>query len=271
MNQRVANVLLNRWENGHFTTPENDRVAIEEPLEIRIHGEPVVTLMRTPGDDRDLVAGFLVTEGIVRERRDIIEIAPCPYPSAERAGNILNVTLASDTSFDLRELRRHIVASSSCGICSKTSIASVRRRFPAVQSDSRVSARVIQELPERLRASQSTFMQTGGLHATAWFDPQGNLLTLREDVGRHNALDKVIGHRFLEDFFASTEGILLVSGRVAFEIVQKALAAHFPIIVAISAPTSLAIEFANENRQTLVGFLRNGRMNIYTHPQRIEN
>jgi FdhD protein len=153
-------------------------------------------------------------------------------------------------------------------VCSKASIAAVRRSFPAIASTLRIPVGVLHALPARLRAAQETFDQTGGLHASAWFDPSGKLLALREDVGRHNALDKLIGHRLLDDS-ADSNGILLVSGRVAFEIVQKALAARFPIIAAISAPTSLAVEFAEENGQTLVGFLREGRMNIYTNPQRI--
>lgn len=265
----TAAVPINRWEIGKSPAAQRDVVAVEEPLEIRVNGEAIVTLMRTPGDDRELVAGFLVTEGLIRARRDLIEIAPCALPNGERPGNIVNAFLAPEVRIQVSELRRHIVASSSCGVCSKTSIAAVRRSFLPIESDLRVPARVIDALPGHLRAAQPTFAKTGGLHASAWFDPTGRLLTLREDVGRHNALDKLIGHRFLETPNAPSGGILLVSGRVAFEIVQKALAARFPIIAAISAPTSLAVEFAAENGQTLIGFLRDGRMNIYTHPERI--
>jgi len=264
----VTTVLITGLKTGAESHQKTDQVAVEEPLEIRLNGEAIVTLMRTPGDDLELVAGFLFTEGLIKHRDDLREIAPCPHPNAERPGNILNVTLAPHVRVDLAALRRHIVASSSCGVCSKTSIASVRRNFPAIHSRLRVSAETIHTLPARLRAAQETFAQTGGLHASAWFDPQGNLLVLREDVGRHNALDKLIGHRLLQNITES-EGLLLVSGRVAFEIVQKALAARFPLIAAISAPTSLAVEFAQENNQTLIGFLRDGRMNIYTQPQRI--
>ena len=269
MNPESTNTVpLTAWKAGDPPRQKTDTVAVEEPLEIRLASEPIVTLMRTPGDDRDLIAGFLLTEGIIRRREDIVEIAPCPHPNAERPGNIVNVTLAPEVEVDFAQLRRHLVASSSCGVCSKASIAAVRRTFPAISSALRVPASVLHALPARLRAAQETFDQTGGLHASAWFDPSGKLLALREDVGRHNALDKVIGHRLLENT-ADPEGILLVSGRVAFEIVQKALAARFPIIAAISAPTSLAVEFAEENGQTLIGFLREGRLNIYTHPQRI--
>ena len=269
MNPESTNTVpLTAWKAGDPPRQKTDTVAVEEPLEIRLASEPIVTLMRTPGDDRDLIAGFLLTEGIIRRREDIVEIAPCPHPNAERPGNIVNVTLAQEVEVDFAQLRRHLVASSSCGVCSKASIAAVRRTFPAISSALRVPASVLHALPARLRAAQETFDQTGGLHASAWFDPSGKLLALREDVGRHNALDKVIGHRLLENT-ADPEGILLVSGRVAFEIVQKALAARFPIIAAISAPTSLAVEFAEENGQTLIGFLREGRLNIYTHPQRI--
>lgn len=264
----VAVVPLKRRNTDGTMELNTDRVAVEEPLEIRIGGEPIVTLMRTPGDDRELVLGFLFTEGLVKKAGDVVEITPCPHPNAERPGNILNVTLAPHISLNLDELRRHVVASSSCGVCSKASIAAVRRSFPVIYSEPRVRAEVIHSLPARLREAQKTFAQTGGLHASAWFDEQGNLIALREDVGRHNALDKLAGYRLAQNS-TSEEGLLLVSGRVAFEIVQKALAARFPVIAAISAPTSLAVEFAGENGQTLIGFLREGRMNIYTHPQRV--
>lgn len=267
-NPATSAVPLHRLQRGGVPQPDTDNLAVEEPLEIRLDGQAIVTLMRTPGDDRDLIAGFLLTEGIIQQRKDIAGIAPCPHPNAERPGNIITVTLAPGLAVDFEKLRRHLVASSSCGVCSKASIAAIRRTFPAITSPTRIPASMLHSLPAKLRAAQETFDQTGGLHASAWFDSSGNLLALREDVGRHNALDKLIGHRLLENT-TETDGILLVSGRVAFEIVQKALAARFPIIAAISAPTSLAVEFAEENNQTLVGFLRDGRMNIYTHPQRI--
>jgi len=264
----VTTIPLRRLQADGSAHLKNDEVSVEEPLEIRLNGEAFVTLMRTPGEDRELVTGFLFTEGIIREAADVLEIAPCAHIGAERPGNILNVTLGSNIPASPAELRRHVVASSSCGVCSKTSIAAIRRMFPAISSSLQVDAEVIYGLPEKLRAAQETFAQTGGLHACAWFRSDGALAAIREDVGRHNALDKLVGHRLLQRS-VDTDGILQVSGRVAFEIVQKALAARFSIISAISAPTSLAVEFAEENGQTLIGFVREGRMNIYAHPQRI--
>lgn len=262
-------VSIRRLENGREVERKTDAVAVEEPLEIRLGGEALVTLMRTPGDDRELIAGFLASEGLIKTRAQIATMEPCPHPSSERPGNIYNVTLAVSPPVDLAGLRRHFVASSSCGVCSKASIASVRQAFPRISTEVSVPASVIANLPDRLRAAQETFARTGGLHASAAFDVHGNLLWLREDVGRHNALDKLIGARLLKEGSLGDADILLVSGRVAFEIVQKALAGRFAVIAAISAPTSLAVEFAEENRQTLIGFLRDGRMNIYTHPQRV--
>jgi FdhD protein len=268
MNPGVTTVPIQRLRSDSPAELTTDRVAVEEPLEIRIHNEPLVTLMRTPGDDRELVTGFLFTEGLIAKREDILEIAPCPHLPTGRRGTILNVTPAPHLNLNLTEIRRLFIASSSCGLCSKASLASERPPEPIVQSFGCVSPETLHSLPARLHTAQKTFAQTGGLHASAWFDLLGNLLLLREDVGRHNALDKIIGERLLRNANDS-EGILLVSGRVAYEIVQKALAARFPIIAAISAPTGLAVEYAEENNQTLIGFLRDGRMNIYTHPQRV--
>lgn len=263
----VATVPLAAWETGKPLHQKTDQVAVEEPLEIRLNGEALVTLMRTPGDDQELVAGFLFTEGIVTSPEDIASITPCPHPGAARPGNVLNVTLSPEISIDWSQRRRHFVASSSCGVCSKTTIEMAQEPAP-VLSSLRVSPDVLQSLPDQLRRAQETFSRTGGLHACAWFSPAGSLLAIREDVGRHNALDKLIGHRFLRHQDVPS-GILLVSGRVAFEIVQKAFAARLPVLAAISAPTSQAVECAERNGQTLVGFLREGRMNIYSHPQRI--
>lgn len=267
MNEAVMTVPLLRLTANELPETATDLVAVEEPLEIRIQNEPFVTLMRTPGHDRELVTGFLFTEGLIKSASDIRELAPSPNSPGSLRGTILNVILASPLKHDLAALRRHVVASSSCGICSKTSLSDQVASVP-VSSRLQVDSAILHTLPDRLRAAQKTFAQTGGLHASAWFNPEGKLLLLREDVGRHNALDKLIGHRLLHGL-TNTDGILQVSGRVALEIVQKALAARFPIIAAISAPTSLAVEFAEKHQQTLIGFLREGRMNIYTHPQRV--
>lgn len=267
MNESVMTVPLLRLTADEPSETATDLVAVEEPLEIRIETEPFVTLMRTPGHDLELVTGFLFTEGLIESAHEILELAPCPNFPGRLRGTILNVTLASPLKHDLSTLRRHVVASSSCGICSKTSLDDQSPSVP-ICSRLQVTSEILHALPDRLRAAQKTFAQTGGLHASAWFDPEGDLLLLREDVGRHNALDKLIGHRLLHGL-TDTDGILQVSGRVALEIVQKALAARFPIVAAISAPTSLAVEFAEKYQQTLIGFLREGRMNIYTHPQRV--
>jgi FdhD protein len=223
--------------------------------------------MRTPGHDRELAAGFLLTEGIIRRREDVLEIAPCR--SGDAPENTLNVFLAPSVKLDLAKLTRHVFASSSCGLCGKASIEAVHLHFPPVESELRVPARILSQLPVRMRAAQRTFAQTGGLHAAAIFDAGGKLLALREDVGRHNAVDKTLGYGFLESRLPFDAHILLVSGRVSFEIIQKALAARIPIVAAISAPSSLAVEFARESGQTLVGFLRGKTMNIYCRPERV--
>jgi FdhD protein len=260
---RVPAVL--RYENG-ATRSGPDELAPEEPLEIRVRGRPVSVTMRTPGHDEELAAGFLLTEGIVRRAQDVLRVEPC---GRNEEGNLLNVVLAPDVSVDFERLTRHVFASSSCGLCGKATIEAVRGSFPRVESDVVVDAKVILRMPDLMRAAQSTFDRTGGLHAAALFDAEGKLLVLREDVGRHNAVDKVLGFALLQRSVPLHRHIVLVSGRSSFEIMQKALAAQVPIVAAVSAPSSLAVEFAKDNGQTLVGFLRAGRMNVYSHPERI--
>ncbi len=250
-----------------------DVVAREEPLEIRVEGRSVAVVMRTPGHDEELAAGFLVTEGVVRSAREILEISQCPS-TGNTHGNVVDVLLAGGAVVDWQNLTRHVFSTSSCGICGKTSIDSVFQRFPSVPApDSAKALKVplhrLTSLPDALRAAQEAFAQTGGLHASAIFDTQGTLLVIREDVGRHNALDKVIGWALRQGRLPFHQQILLVSGRVSFEIMQKALAAGLPIVAAISAPSSLAVDFAAESGQTLVGFLRGRGMNVYTHPWRL--
>jgi len=244
-----------------------DAVACEEPLEIRVRGRSVAVTMRTPGRDRELAAGFLLTEGLIQKREQIIEIAPCLESNAPE--NTLNVFLAPALDVNFERLTRHVFATSSCGLCGKASIEAVHQHFPPVESALTVSAELLAQLPARLRAAQETFAQTGGLHAAAIFDAGGQLIVLREDVGRHNAVDKVLGAGFLENKLPFDSNVLLVSGRASFEIVQKALAGRIAIICAISAPSSLAVEFARESGQTLVCFLRDQRMNIYSGPARV--
>jgi len=243
-----------------------DDLAVEEPLEIRVQGRSVAVTMRTPGHDRELAAGFLLTEGIIRERKDVVEIMHCR--AADAPDNTLNVFLAPSLKVDFAQLTRHVFATSSCGLCGKASIESVHQHFPPVESAMTVTARILSSLPQQMLKAQRTFAQTGGLHAAAVFGPDGELIVLREDVGRHNAVDKVLGYGLLEGKLPFASHILLVSGRASFEILQKALAARIPMVCAVSAPSSLAVDFARASGQTLVGFLRGEGMNIYAGAER---
>jgi len=224
--------------------------------------------MRTPGDDRELAAGFLLTEGIIHRRADVAEIGNCL--TADEPENTLNVFLAPSVKVNFKRLARNVFATSSCGICGKASIESVHQNFPPVTPTFSLSAKVLVMLPDKMRAAQRTFARTGGLHAAALFDQSGRLVVLREDIGRHNAVDKVLGHAFLERKTPLDSHILLVSGRASFEIMQKALAARVQVVAAISAPSSLAVEFAKESGQVLVGFLRGKTMNVYTGFDRVK-
>jgi FdhD protein len=258
-----------RYRNGAFAE-KADVLAAEEPLEIRIEGQSVAVLMRTPGNDRELAAGFLVTENIIRSVGDIFEITVCGENASGSDGtNVVNVTLKNPARFDAKKFSRNLFSSSSCGICGKSSIEAIAKEFGPINSELRISASMLLELPARLSAAQKTFQLTGGLHACALFEKNGVLLAAREDVGRHNALDKLIGYAALENRLPLDQQILLLSGRISFEMVQKALAAGIAIIAAISAPTSLAVEFARANNQTLVGFLRGDEMNAYAGAERI--
>ncbi|HWD92626.1 MAG TPA: formate dehydrogenase accessory sulfurtransferase FdhD [Verrucomicrobiae bacterium] len=279
---RVREISLRRLNNA-TESEAKDFIAAEEPLEIRVEDQGIAVVMRTPGEDRELAAGFLVTEGIIHRLEDVKEIRHRPHcwskdsnPQNGSAlvrseGNVIDVWLKNPALIDLQKLSRHVFTSSSCGICSKASIAAVRQQFPPLQGYCEVDPQVIRELPEALAAVQETFKRTGGLHACALFDLAGRLLALREDVGRHNALDKIIGWALLEDRLPLSEHILLLSGRTSFEMMQKSLAGGVPIVAAISAPSSLAVEFARDSGQTLVGFLRGERMNIYAGANRIRS
>lgn len=258
-----------RWRRGEEPRREHDALAREEPLEIRVRGQSVAVTMRTPGRDAELAAGFLLTEGLVTCRGDIVEIAHCQQGEAAQLGNTLNVFLAPSVVVDFEQLTRHVFASSSCGLCGKATIESVHQQFPPVTSSVRIAPEILLQLPARLAARQATFDQTGGLHAAALFTATGELLVLREDVGRHNAVDKVLGWAFLNGSYPPADHILLVSGRASFEIMQKALAARVPVVAAVSAPSSLAVEFAQRSGQTLVGFLRGAGMNIYAGEERV--
>jgi FdhD protein len=265
----TASVRLWSVEPGRRPVERPDAVAREEPLEIRVRGQRVTVTMRTPGQDEELAAGFLLTEGIIQTREEIVEMAHCQQGEAAVERNVLNVFLAPTVTVDFERLTRHVTATSSCGVCGKTSIESVHQHFPPIKSQVRVSAETLCRLPELLRAAQETFQRTGGLHAAGVFDRHSEIIALREDIGRHNAVDKVVGFGCLSGRLPFDSHILLVSGRASFEIMQKALAGRIPIVAAVSAPSSLAVEFACESGQTLVGFLRGKSLNIYSHAERI--
>jgi FdhD protein len=255
-----------RYTAGFGVTNRDDHIAAEEPLEIRVEGHSVAVVMRTPGHDRELAAGFLVTENLIHARDDIFDITQCGSSCADQ---VVNVTLRNPAAFDPSKLTRHVFSSSSCGVCSKATIDAVRQQFAPIDSDARVTPNVILQLPARLRERQATFEQTGGLHACALFDLDGEPIAVREDVGRHNALDKLIGHALLDGSLPLRDRVLFLSGRVSFEMMQKALAAGIPIVAAISAPTTLAVDFARESNQTLIGFVRGATMNVYAGAERV--
>ena len=248
-----------------------DSLAVEEPLEIRLNGEPYLVTMRTPGDDIDLVHGLLYSEGIINERSDIVLARYCAGSDADGVNsyNVLEITLQSGASGPAA-VRRNVVTSSACGICGATSIEHVMRESPyAVDPELRVETGLILSAPTLLRQYQRAFDQTGGLHAAGLLGLDVSMVCVREDVGRHNAVDKVIGWAIREQLLPLRRMILMVSGRASFELTQKAVLAGIPVLAAVSAPSSLAAELAEEAGLTLVGFVRGETMNVYTHPQRI--
>lgn len=257
--------VVRRRRGGRWIV--SDRVAVEEPLEIRVAGKPVAVIMRTPGDDFALAAGFLFTEGLIDTAEDIGVISYCPGADHPTEKNIIDVR--PNRRLDLGRLRRNTYAASSCGICGKAAIEQIRIRVEPVRFRGRIAAKVLRGMPDDARARQVIFEQTGGLHSAALFDLEGNLVDLREDVGRHNAVDKVIGTALLRDKTPLDRHVLLASGRASFEIVQKAAVARIPILCAVSAPSSLAIDAARELGMTLVGMLRRDRMNIYCGARRV--
>ena len=263
---------VTEWDNGEIRSKE-DYLAAEEPLEIRIGEDPLSVTMRTPGHDLELAAGFLLTEGLVKHRAQILALEALETDAetpAENRGNVVEAKLAPESAPDFEKMRRHFFATSSCGICGKASIDSIRARTLAAPNPNfRLDPEVLVRLPEVLRESQAVFGRTGGLHAAGLFDAAGKLLVLREDIGRHNAVDKVIGWALLEERVPLSETILLVSGRGGFEIVQKAIVAGLPVVASVSAPSSLAVQLARELGQTLIGFLRGRRFVVYAGAERI--
>jgi FdhD protein len=242
-----------------------DEVAVEEPLEIRIRGNAVATTMRTPGNDEELAVGFLLSEAIIRTRSDVRSLSA---PTE----NVIDVDLAPAVQFTPASAERFGTINSSCGLCGKTSIEFIRQQFSLIDftaDQTRITEEVLLALPDRLRSGQGNFARTGGIHAAGIFDINGEILVVREDIGRHNAVDKAIGRAFLDGCLPLDRHVLVVSGRASFEIVQKALAAGIPIVAAVSAPSSLAINFARECGQTLIGFLRPPTFNVYSHVGRL--
>jgi FdhD protein len=252
--------------------PLRDSVAVEEPLEIRVNGASFAVIMRTPGSDRELAAGFLFAEDVIRNGDEVGVIEHCTDGDEQGRQNTVNVTVLGDAvprmEHRLAE-RRQVSVTSSCGMCGRRTIESLRARVAAVDGAWSVKANVIRALPGQLRDRQSVFHTTGGLHGAALFGIDGTLRAIAEDVGRHNAVDKVIGRRVLEGALPLDRFMLVVSGRTSFELVQKALLAGIPLIVAVSAPSSLAIQLAHDAQLTLCGFVRGDSFNVYAHPQRV--
>jgi len=255
LTQPTRALSLTRHHSG-VTRRTDDLVAVEEPLEIRLDGHPVAVLMRTPGHDRELVSGFLITESILKSLSQVRKI------ESRTDENRSLVFLVDDASVDLARLTRHLFSSSSCGLCGKATLEAVFSYSPPILQPIHLGDSKLLEAPAKLRAAQNTFDTTGGLHGVGLFSQDGELLVCREDIGRHNAVDKVIGYALLENLDLSNT-FLLVSGRVSFEIMQKTLAARIPLVAAISAPSSLAVDFAKASGQSLIGFLRPPSFNRY--------
>jgi FdhD protein len=257
---------------GASSGEDVDRAATEEPLEVRLHGRAFAVIMRTPGADRELAAGFLLAERVLRSADDLGTIAYCTDAAAGRAENIVNVTLAEASPGALDRLlddRRQVMGNSSCGLCGRLTIESLRANEPPIACTWTIDRATVASLPDRLREAQRVFDATGGLHAAGLFTRDGTLERSAEDVGRHNAVDKVIGRMLIAERLPLDGHVLFVSGRTSFEIVQKALFARIPIVASVSAPSSLAIELARESGITLVGFVRGDGFNVYAHPDRV--
>ncbi|MFB7052103.1 formate dehydrogenase accessory sulfurtransferase FdhD [Streptomyces vinaceus] len=253
-----------------------DTLVAEEPLEIRLNGKPLAITMRTPGDDFALAVGFLVSEGVLASAEDVRAVTYCEGATEDGSNtyNVVNVQLAPGVPLPDITLERNVYTTSSCGLCGKASLDAVRTatRFPlrsAAEDPVRIPARLLAELPDRLRAAQKVFESTGGLHAAGLFSPDGRLLDVREDVGRHNAVDKIVGRALQAGQLPLAGAVLLVSGRASFELAQKAVMAGVPVLAAVSAPSSLAVDLALDSGLTLIGFLRGPDMNIYAGEDRI--
>ncbi len=277
--QQTCKKQIIRWNRSKPTHVE-DELVVEEPLEIRVGQQSLIVVMRTPGHDFELAAGFLYTESLINSIDDIEIIAYCDeenattktngqYSSLSLYQNIVNVRLVQELNLEEQGWQRHFHANASCGLCGKMTIESVKHQVDSLDSGFRLNQKVFYELNDQLRAAQPVFEKTGGLHAAGLFNENGELLIVREDIGRHNAVDKVIGQALLSDMLPLDRYVLMVSGRASFEIVQKALFARIPIIVAVSAASTLAVDLAEEGNLTLIGFMREQRMAVYSHPERV--
>jgi FdhD protein len=277
--ERVMNIYVTHWKE-YVQQQREDHVTVEEPFEVRLNHRNLAVIMRTPGHDRELAMGFLFTERVIHQADDVQTIEDAMDDEGLPLTNVVNVILhprerqGSFTQADNNEhdsvFERHFAVSASCGLCGKNGIDDLMLTVPPLEvEDLRISASCIYELTRQLRIGQDVFTHTGGLHAAGLFTSTGELRLLREDVGRHNAVDKIIGHGLLHNTLPYSRHILMVSGRTSYEIIQKALLARIPCIAAISAPSSLAIELAHQSGITLIGFLRDHAMNVYTHPERI--
>jgi FdhD protein len=269
--------LVRRWRNGAWSR-EDDTLATEEPLEIRLLWEedgrlvrkPIAITMRTPGDDFELAAGFLYGEGIIAGQGDLVDVSYCTDEDEDQQLNIVNVTLRPGLTFDVSRLERNFYTTSSCGVCGKAALDALEVQGCAVLPGGLVvSAATICSLPGKLREAQAVFERTGGLHASGLFAPDGALLSLREDVGRHNAFDKLIGERVLAGAVPLGDHIVMLSGRASFELLQKALVARIPVVAAVGAPSSLAVHLADEFNITLCGFVKADGLNVYTGRERV--
>ena len=256
--------------HGRESTAHEDELAVEEPLEIRLAGHSLAVTMRTPGHDEELVAGFLFAERVIASRDDLDVIAHYAGPEDDpRIGNVINVLLRKPEPAVWKRLERNFFASSACGLCGKATLDAIGLDLPPMEESLAIPLDAFYAFGPTLASAQATFERTGGLHAAGLFDPSGRLLILREDVGRHNAVDKVVGHMLQAGRLPLSRHILMVSGRTSFEIVQKALVARIPVVVSVSAPSSLAVQLALASGMTLVGFLRDGRLNVYAGQHRV--
>jgi FdhD protein len=261
--ERAVERTVHRRTEG-ASSDEQDFIVAEEPLELRIDGESLLVTMRTPGDDLDLAAGLLFTEGVIRSLDEVTALEE----GRRGTGTENTVNVKPARPLEVTAARRVLRATAACGLCGKESIADVRRRIDRLSDDTRVPLSIVLSLPDAIRAAQPVFAATGGLHAVGLFDPEGKVLVVREDVGRHNAVDKVIGAR-LRAAQSLSGTVMLLSGRAGFELVQKAAVARVPVVCSVSAPSALAVDLADEVGITLVGFVRGRSANVYTHPQRI--